>query len=96
MSWRQEVTFLVAELPGTAPRHSVPRHLSVLSSPRWTQCSREDQRRVRKDHGPQNINTLRQIGHNLLKSERTLKVGIQRNRLNAGWDENYLLKVILG
>jgi len=51
---------------------------------------------VRKDHGPQNINTLRQIGHNLLKNERTLKVGIQGKRLNTGWDENYLLKVLLG
>ena len=57
---------------------------------------REDQRRVRKDHGPQNINTLRQIGHNLLKNERALKAGIQGKRLNAGWDEDYLLKVLLG
>ena len=57
---------------------------------------REDQCRVRKDHGPQNINTLRQIGHNLLKNEKTLKVGIQGKRLNAGWDEGYLRKVLLG
>ncbi|MYC32910.1 MAG: hypothetical protein F4X64_07000 [Chloroflexi bacterium] len=56
----------------------------------------EDQRRVRKDHGPQNINTLRQIGHNRLKNERTLKAGIQGKGLNAGWDEDYLLKVLLG
>ena len=47
-------------------------------------------------HGPQNINTLRQIGHNLSKNERTLKVGIRGKRLNAGWDEDYLLKVLLG
>ena len=56
---------------------------------------REDQCRVRKDHGPQNINILRQTGHNLLKNERTLKVGIPGKRLNAGWDEDYLLKVLL-
>jgi len=51
---------------------------------------------VRKDHGPQNINTLRQIGHNRLKNERTLKASLQGKGLNAGWDEDYLLKVLLG
>ena len=50
---------------------------------------REDQCRVRKAHGPQNLATLRQISHNLLKNEHTLKVGIQGKRLNAGWREDY-------
>ena len=51
---------------------------------------------MRKDHGPQNLATLRQISHNLLKNKNTLKVGIQGKRLNAGWREDYLLKVLLG
>ena len=56
----------------------------------------EHQCRVRKDYAPQNMATLRHISHNLLKNENTLKVGIQGKRLNAGWRENYLLKVLLG
>lgn len=51
---------------------------------------------MRWDHAPQNMTTLRQIGHNLLKNETTPKVDLQGKRLNAGWDENYLLKVLLG
>ena len=30
---------------------------------------REDQCRVRKDHGPQNLTVLRQVSHNLLKTK---------------------------
>ena len=73
-------------------------HWSIENSLHWTLdvTFREDQCRVRKDHGPQNLATLRQISHNLLKNENTLKVGIQGKRLNAGWREDYLLKVLLG
>ena len=45
---------------------------------------------------PQNLATLRQISHNLLKKETSLKTGVQGKRLNAGWREDYLLKVLLG
>ena len=46
------------------------------------------------DHAPQNIATLRQTAHNLLKKETSLKVGIQGKRLQAGWNQDYLLKVL--
>ena len=77
---------------------AVRSHWSIENSLHWTLdvTFREDQCRVRKDHGPQNLATLRQISHNLLKNEHTLKVGIQGKRLNAGWREDYLLKVLLG
>ena len=55
-----------------------------------------DRSRVRKNHGPQNLATLRNISHNMLRGETSLKVGIQGKRLQAGWREDYLLKVLLG
>ena len=70
--------------------------IAICSTICGADSCREDQCRVRKDNRPQNINTLPQIGHNLLKNETTLQVGIQGKRLNPGWDENYLLKVLLG
>ena len=56
----------------------------------------EDQSRLRKDHADANFSSLRRTALSLLKNETTLKVGIKNKRLNAGWDDAYLEKVLLG
>ena len=72
-------------------------HWSIENSLHWSLdvTFRKDQSRMRKDHSPQNMATLRQIAHNQLKRETSLKVGIQGKRLQAGWRDDYLLKVLL-
>lgn len=56
---------------------------------------REDERRLRTGHGAQNFSRLCRISLNLLKAEKSLKVGIATKRLNCGWDHDYLLKVLM-
>ena len=55
---------------------------------------REDDCRVREAKSAENLATLRHIGINLLKQEKSCKRGIEGKRKKAGWDENYLLKVL--
>jgi predicted transposase YbfD/YdcC len=56
----------------------------------------EDACRVRKDHGPENLSRLRRIALNLLQAETTCKRGVKTKRLRAGWDHDYLLRVLTG
>jgi len=56
----------------------------------------EDQCRIRKGHADQNFSILRRTALSMLKNETSLKVGVKNKRLVAGWDEHYMLKVLLG
>ncbi|NML69310.1 ISAs1 family transposase, partial [Chryseobacterium sp. RP-3-3] len=40
------------------------------------------------------FSVLTKIALNLLKNEKTLKVGVRGKRLKAGWDNRYLEKLI--
>jgi len=55
---------------------------------------REDDCRIRKDNAPQNFAILRHISLNLLNQEKTSKTGAKNKRLRAGWDDDYLSKIL--
>jgi len=55
---------------------------------------REDECRVRCDHAPQNLATLRQLAVNLLRREPTAKGGVKTRRLKAAWDLGYLERIL--
>jgi predicted transposase YbfD/YdcC len=73
-------------------------HWSIENCLHWVLdiAFREDDSRIRKDHGPENMATLRHIALNLLKQDKSIKVGIKSKRKNAGWNQRYLLKVLYG
>jgi predicted transposase YbfD/YdcC len=55
---------------------------------------REDACRTRTGNAPENLAVLRHIALNLLKQEKSCKLGMKSKRLKAGWDDSYLLKVL--
>lgn len=57
---------------------------------------REDDSRVRKGNGPRNLALFRHMAVNLLKQEKTAKGGIHNKRMQAAWNEQYLVKVLSG
>jgi predicted transposase YbfD/YdcC len=55
----------------------------------------EDASRVRKDHAPENLAWLRRVAVSLLRNEPT-EASIKVKRKMAGWDNEYLLSILLG
>ena len=72
------------------------QHWHVENSLHWVLdiAFREDACRIRKDHGPHNFAILRHIALNLLKQDKSCKLGIKNKRLKAGWDETFLCRVL--
>ncbi len=75
---------------------AVRRHWSVENKLHWILdvAFKEDLSRIRVHNAAENFSILRRIALNLLKQEKTLKIGIESKRLRAGWDHDYLLKIL--
>ena len=56
---------------------------------------REDHCRIRKGNADANFSILRRIALMLLRNEKTANLGVKNKRLSAGWNEDYLLKVLV-
>ncbi len=93
-----ERRYFISSLPAEAKPllAAVRGHWGIENSLHWCLdvAMREDASRIRTDHAPENVAVLRHIALNLLKQERSCKLGIKRKQLKAGWDHDYLLKVL--
>jgi predicted transposase YbfD/YdcC len=95
-----EDRYYLSSLDGNAQEllNATRTHWQIENGLHWVLdiAFREDDCRIRKDHGAENFAILRHIALNLLKQETTVKKGIKAKRLKAGWDEQYLLKILSG
>lgn len=93
-----ERRYFISSLPADARQalRAVRSHWQVENSLHWVLdvAFREDACRTRTGHAPENLATLRHMAVNLLKQERSCKLGVKSKRLKAGWDESYMLKVL--
>jgi predicted transposase YbfD/YdcC len=71
-------------------------HWGIENSLHWCLdvAFHEDDCRIRTGYAPQNMVVLRHLALNLLTQESSAKVGKKAKRLKAGWDNDYLLKVL--
>lgn len=97
----EETRYFISSLDASDPKklgHIVRAHWGVENNLHWVldQAFDEDSNRARAGHSAANMAVMRHIALNLIKTEKTTKVGVKTKRLKAGWDNDYLLKILLG
>jgi len=93
-----ETRFYISSLPANASilNKSIRSHWGIENSLHWILdvAFNEDNSRKRAGYAAQNFSILNRIALNILKNEITSKLGIKGKRLKAGWDNNYLEKIL--
>ena len=74
----------------------IRNHWAIENGQHWCldMGFREDECRVCKDNGPANLAAFRRIALNLLKRDKSVKLGIHNKRLKASRNRDYMFKVL--
>lgn len=93
-----ERRYYLTSLDGGVERfaQAVRGHWSIENNLHWSLdvVFGEDSSRIRTDHAPENMTLIRKIALNLLSKE-TSKGSKKRKRLKAGWDNDFLIQILL-
>ena len=95
-----ETHYYITSLKNDATRiaEAVRGHWGIENSLHWVLdiAFRQDECRIRKDHAPANFAVIRHMALNLLRQENSKRRSIRGKRLKAGWDADYLARILKG
>lgn len=93
-----EKRYYLVSLDGDVQRfaQAVRGHWGIENQLHWVLdvAFQEDASRIRKDHAPANLAVVRHIALNLLRQDSSAKGGIKAKRLQAGWNNDYLTRLL--
>jgi predicted transposase YbfD/YdcC len=74
------------------------QHWDIANKLHWSLdvTFNEDRCRIRKEHAPENVASLRHVTLNLLRQEQSHHISLRQQRLLCSLDEHYLLTVLSG
>ena len=95
---KSEVRYFISSLPADAKRlaKAILGHWGVENGLHWVldMYFGEDKSRARTEHAAANLAVLRRWIITLLRQDKTLKDGIEKKRLQAGWNEAILERIL--
>lgn len=93
-----EKRYYISSLPAVVLRiaNAIRKHWGIENQAHWILdvAFREDEQNADAGNIAENTSLIRRMSLNLLKQEKTAKYGMEIKRQMAGWDNEYLLKVI--
>lgn len=98
----EETRYYISSLPASVEHlaqralESVRSHWDIENGLHWILdvVFHEDDSRIRTGHAAENFAWLRRMALTLLRNETSQRKSVRAKRLRAGWDTDYLLKVL--
>lgn len=94
----RETRYFISSLSGSVRKlaQAVRAHWGIENRLHWTLdvAFGEDACGIWQDHAPENLATVRKVALNLLRQDKK-KAGIKAKSKLAGWDSDYLLRVLI-
>ena len=71
-------------------------HWAIENSLHWVLdvAFNEDKSRMRKDKAAENFAIIRKMSLNLLRLDKSKKIGVKGKRLTCAWDDEYLMQIL--